>query len=186
MANDPVVYLAGPDVFLPEPLARAEALKLICRRHGLLGVSPLDGLPGEPDGQDAPAIANRNERHIRQCSAVLANLTPFRGPSADAGTAYEVGFARALGRPVFGYACAPSDYAARVRAMPGAGGQRDRDGLLIEDFGLCDNLMIACGIEASGGFVITGGAGDPWTDLSVFERCITRAAPILRQAMHRR
>ena len=176
------VYLAGPDVFLPDPAARAEALKSICARHGLEAVSPLDVLPGEADVPDPYAIARRNEAHIRRCDAVLANLTPFRGPGADAGTVYEVGFARALGRPVFGYACVAADYATRVRTTLG-GGARDGDGLEIEDFGLFENLMITCGIEASGGFLFVEDVAERWTDLSVFERCATRAAAALRRVL---
>ena len=177
----PRVYLAGPDVFLPDPASRAVAMKQICARHGLLGVSPLDLPPGEPAFPDAHVIARRNEAHIRQCDAVLANLTPFRGPGADPGTVYEVGYARALGRPVFGYACAAADYAARVRAMPGSVAVRDADGLAIEDFGLFENLMISCGIEASGGFVLAEDVADKWSDLAVFDRCASRAAAVLRR-----
>ena len=46
---------------------------------------------------------------MRSCDAAVANLTPFRGVSADAGTAFEVGFMRALGRPVLGYTNTPLD-----------------------------------------------------------------------------
>ena len=179
------VYLAGPDVFLPGAACRAEALKRICGRNGLVGVSPLDGLPGErPNAApDPPTIARRNEAHIQRCDAVLANLTPFRGPGADPGTVYEIGYARALGRPVFGYAGVAADYATRVRALPGSVQTRDADGLEIEDFGLFENLMISCGIEASGGFVLAESVDDPWTDLSVFERCVGRAATALRRML---
>ncbi len=176
----PKVYLAGPDVFLPEPAKRADAQRHICARHGLLAITPMDLAPHEDERPDAAAIARRNEAHIRQCDAVLANLTPFRGPGADAGTVYEVGFARALGRPVFGYACASGDYASRVRTMLGAG-ERDAQGLEIEDFGLFENLMISCGIEASGGFMLAEHAAHPWADLSVFERCAEQAAAVLRR-----
>ena len=41
---------------------------------------------------------------MRSCQLCIANLTPFRGVSMDSGTAYEVGFMRALGRPVLGTA----------------------------------------------------------------------------------
>jgi nucleoside 2-deoxyribosyltransferase len=178
------VYLAGPDVFMPDPAERAAAMKQVCARHGLLAISPLDLLPGERDDAglmpDPRAIALRNEAHIRRCDALLANLTPFRGPGADAGTVYEVGYGRALGRPVFGYATIAGEYAARVRAMPGSGSARDAAGLAIEDFGLFENLMISCGIEASGGFVLTEAVDAPWADLSVFERCVTQAAATLR------
>ena len=47
-------------------------------------------------------IALRNKADIRSCEAIVADLTPFRGPSADVGTVCEVGFARALGLKIFG------------------------------------------------------------------------------------
>ena len=94
------VYLAGPDVFCPDAAGRAAVLKAMCARHGLHGVSPLDDLPdGDPPAwaglSEALRIARRNEAHIAGCAVLVANLTPFRGPSADAGTVFELGFARA-------------------------------------------------------------------------------------------
>ncbi len=174
------VYLAGPDVFLPQPERRAAAMKQVCAQHGLCGISPLDPLPGEP-GADAASIARRNEAHIRGCDAILANLSPFRGPGADAGTIYEVGFGRALGLPVFGYATVAMGYADRVRALPGSGAKHDAGGLAIEDFGLFENLMISCGIAESGGVLLAEDAPGGWQDLSVFERCVSRAAALLRR-----
>lgn len=179
----PRVYLAGPDVFHPDASSRAATMKLICDRHGLTGVSPLDTLPGEPPdaggAMDAFLIARRNEAHIRQSSAILANLTPFRGPNADPGTVYEVGFGRALGRPVFGYATIAANHADRVRSLPGSTREHDAAGLAIEDFGLFENLMISCGIEESGGFLLAEHAAGSWDDLAVFERCAARAAAAL-------
>ena len=32
------LYLAGPDVFTPEPVKLGEAKKVICERHGLRGL----------------------------------------------------------------------------------------------------------------------------------------------------
>jgi nucleoside 2-deoxyribosyltransferase len=40
---------------------------------------------------------------MQSCDALIVNLTPFRGPSADVGSAYEMGFMRALRRPIFAY-----------------------------------------------------------------------------------
>ncbi len=185
------VYLAGPDVFLPDPLARAAALKSICARHGLVGVSPLDPLPdGDPVAwgglPEALRIARRNEAHIAGCAALVANLTPFRGPSADAGTVFELGFMRALGRPVFGWSNCATPFAARSRAFcgaavraDGAGGWRDGDGMLVEAFeGMGDNLMIDGAIAASGGVFIRHAVprGALWTDLSAFEACVAALA----------
>ena len=178
----PRIYLAGPDVFLPEPFAHAAAQKRICAGLGLLGVSPLDGLEGEPttwlDLPEAQRIARRNEAHIRSSQAILANITPFRGPSADAGTVYEIGFGRALGLPVFAYTAVMDDYATRVRHMPGSTAAADADGLAIEDFDLAENLMIACGIAESGGSIIKSRRA-PWTSLAAFERCAAAAATVL-------
>ncbi len=181
----PRIYLAGPDVFLPEPLERAAAMKRICGRHGLHAVCPLDPLPGEPPAPSDPheaagAMFRRNEAHIRGCDAILANLTPFRGPGADPGTVYEVGFGRALGRRVFGYSTIGADLATRLRSLPGSTLLRDGAGMEIEDFGLFENLMISCGIEESGGFLLARDANSPWDDLGVFEQCAAQASAWLR------
>jgi nucleoside 2-deoxyribosyltransferase len=182
----PRVYLAGPDVFFPDPISWAARKKTICERHGLAGVSPLDDLVDEP-AEWVPfplwrRIALRNEAHIRACQGVIANLTPFRGPSTDVGTVYEIGFARALGLRIFGYATTTEPFLPRTLAALGAaaksgpdGSWLDGDGLLVEQFGLFDNLMIEGGITGSGGVLITGDAGR-WDDLTLFERCVQSAA----------
>jgi len=189
------VYLAGPDVFLPDPHAWAARRRAICAAHGLEGVSPLDALPDEPaDWAILPEwhrIALRNEAHIRRCDAVIANLTPFRGPSADVGTVYEIGFARALGRRVFGYANGIEKFTRRTLDFVAAHGGavagpnaiwHDADGLLIEQFGLFDNLMIETAIVDSGGSLVLEACDptDRWRDLSAFERCVRQAAQTLR------
>lgn len=187
------LYLAGPDVFLPDPLARAAVLKAICARHGLVGVSPLDDLAGgdPPDWGALPEafrIARRNEAHIAGCDVLVANLTPFRGPSADAGTVFELGFMRALGRPVFGWSNAAAPFAARTRAafattQQADGSWRDGEGMLVEDFApLSDNLMIDGAIAASGGVLVAREVprGEAWTNLDAFEACIEAVARRLK------
>ena len=72
-----------------------------------------------------------------------------------------------------------------MRALGGAASARqdgtwyDGDGLLVEQFGLFDNLMIEGGIIGSGGVLITGDA-EKWDDLSLFERCVQAAAEQLQ------
>ena len=104
---------------------------------------------------------------MRSCAALIANLTPFRGVSMDAGTAFEVGFMRALGRPVAGYTNAPHDYRDRsqaFRAGPALPFDADRPHVEIEDFGLAENLMIEIAIAESGCTVVrspvAAGSGD--------------------------
>ncbi len=189
MSQQPRIYLAGPDVFLPEPEAWAEQKKAICARHGLTGISPFDPLADQPKAWSAlpewHAIGLKNEAHIAGADAVIANLTPFRGPSADAGTVFEVGFMRALGRPVFGYATTARPFTDRTLDWmgPAGGPERDAEGLQVERFGLFDNLMIVVGIVGSGGEMVTEElpAERRWTDLTVFERCVMRAAAKLRR-----
>ena len=193
----PRVYLAGPDVFFPDAEAWAERRKAICARHGLVAVSPLDPLPEEaaawselPEWQ---RIALRNEAHIRSCDAVIANLTPFRGPSADAGTVYEVGFARGLGRVVFGYTNSAAPFTRRTLDYATAHGGaiaspgriwRDADGLLIEQFRRSDNLMIEGGLVGSGGALVLPDSepADRWHDVGTFERCVEMGALHLSRA----
>lgn len=180
------LYLAGPDVFLPDPFARAARLKSLCRAHGHEGVSPLDDVPDMPaawrDLPEARRIALCNEAHIKGCDALVANLTPFRGVSADVGTVFEVGFMRALGRPVFGWTNDPRLLFARTLAAHPARRDgtdwRDADDMLVEAFGMHDNLMIDAAILASGGTIEAEDVPPEarWTDLRAFERCLARLA----------
>lgn len=190
-------YLAGPDIFLPDADQWVERKKIVCARHGLTGVSPLDHATDEPPAwtafPDWRRIAARNEAFIRSCDLMIANLTPFRGPSADVGTVYEVGFMRALGRPVCGYATTATPFtqrtldhaAAHGGATTGADGlSRDAAGIVIEQFGLFDNLMIEAGILGSGGVLVVEAIppAQRWTDLTVFERCVRAAAAACGQS----
>ncbi len=90
---------------------------------------------------------------MEDCDIIIANLTPFRGTSADAGTLVEVGWFFGRGRPVFGYSNSAVSFAERNRryldAIPDL-----HPGMAVEGFGLPDNLMIP-------GAVLEGGA-IPW------------------------
>ena len=189
------VYLAGPDVFLPDPHGRAAMLKAICARHGLAGISPLDDPPDAPAHASAlpPAqrIALGNEAHMRASAALIANLTPFRGPSADVGTVFELGYMRALGRPVFGWSNAAADFTTRTLAFlagraqrAGDGFWRDGEGMAVETFGCADNLMIDGAITMSNGslFVAEVPPAQRWIELAAFERCVAAAAARLSEA----
>jgi nucleoside 2-deoxyribosyltransferase len=163
----PRIYLAGPEVFLPDAREIGRRKAETCAAHGLNGVFPLDNqldLEGLAPAEQARRISLANEAAMRSSDAVICNLTPFRGVSMDAGTAFEVGFMRALERPVFAYTTTAADYATRARTWREAGAiafDYDSSGLEIEDFGLCENLMIPVAIAESGGVIIkTDEAGD--------------------------
>lgn len=180
------VYLAGPDVFLPDPLGAAAAKKQLCAAYGFEGVFPLDAeldLTGVDPHEAALRISRANEALIRACDLVVAHLTPFRGPSADVGTAYEMGFARALGKRVFAYTNVELDFATRTERFVrevrtrSDGAREDEDGLQIESFGLDDNLMLIGAIEDSGGALFRAAVapGRRFLDLGAFEACLAKA-----------
>jgi nucleoside 2-deoxyribosyltransferase len=92
---------------------------------------------------------------MREADAIVANLTPFYGPGADSGTAYEVGFMEALGKPVFGYMNVTEPYFDRVKtfwggnlADDGTGAFRDPLKMEAENFGLMENLMLDWAVRA--------------------------------------
>lgn len=135
------LYLAGPDVFAPDALARFASMREACRAVGLEALTPVDA--ALPDGLQGRAMAafikQANVELIRRCDAVVANVTPFRGPNMDPGTAWEIGFAEALGKPVILWSEARALLAERT---PGDG-STDPQGWMVENFGLAENLMIA-------------------------------------------
>ncbi|HEX7386300.1 MAG TPA: nucleoside 2-deoxyribosyltransferase [Castellaniella sp.] len=158
------IYLAGPDVFRPDAEAYGESLKTACRLHGFEGLYPLDNaVPGGLSQQDAAAwICRANLGLIQRADLVMANLNPFRGAEPDSGTVFEVGYAIALGKPVWGYVDDARAIAQRVAHTTQAGGHLvDEQGLLVEDFGLPLNLMLACSIH-----VVRGGPGTCLAELS--------------------
>jgi len=80
------IYLAGPEVFHPEAAAIGRQKQALCREFGFDGRFPLDDAivrQTDPAGT-AMAIYRANRRMLAGAAAVIANLTPFRGPSADA------------------------------------------------------------------------------------------------------
>jgi nucleoside 2-deoxyribosyltransferase len=184
----PRIYLAGPEVFLPDALAVGARKVALCADHGCEGVFPLDaelGLAGRPKAEAARRISASCEGQMHSCAGLIANLTPFRGVSMDSGTAFEVGFMRALGRPVLGYTNVTADYRARSeayrRAVPhGTLPDADHPDTAIEDFGGAENLMIEVAIIASGGTVVRTAVppGEEMRDLAGFEACLAQAARI--------
>ncbi len=191
------VYLAGPEVFLPNAIQVLERKKQLCARYGFEGIHPFDleaNVTRLPKREAGIQIGQNNETLIRSCGILIANLTPFRGPSADVGTVYECGFARALGLVIFGYTHTTRPYFARTIAslkdtirQDKTGQPRDANRMVIEDFDLPDNLMIPSGIESSGGQLIAAPIPQSkwYTNLSTFELCL-QAANLARSTPARR
>jgi nucleoside 2-deoxyribosyltransferase len=151
----PYVYLAGPDVFYINAAERGERMKAALAERGMAGLFPLDSGLNSRDFPDPAgfglAIAAACEAQIRQADMGRFNIQPWRGPEADDGTAYELGFMAALGKPVVLYTSDPRPFAERIAADVHQGEvYRDgptlrgrRDHTAIEEFeGFADNLML--------------------------------------------
>jgi nucleoside 2-deoxyribosyltransferase len=185
------IYLAGPDVFLPDALEVGKRKAEICARHGLSGLYPLDNTVDLAVERTSLAIFRGCEAMMETADAIIANLTPFRGPGADPGTAYELGYMAARGKLCLGYCNDPAHYAARVRRsskLSTRGGRlADADGLLVEDFGLTDNLMLIHALDLHGCPLIVPKQApvDLWHDLTAFEFCVRKAAEQLVQPVRK-
>jgi nucleoside 2-deoxyribosyltransferase len=185
------VYLAGPDVFLPDAVEIGRRKVELCARHGLTGLYPLDNAIDSAAEGASLRIFRGNETMMIEADAVIANLTPFRGPGADAGTVYELGYMAGRGKLCLGYSNDPSSYADRVRQFGGVvsrdGRLVDALGLTVEDFGVSDNLMMIHALDLHGCALVTPrqAPADIWRDLTAFETCVRLAAERLAAARPR-
>ncbi len=186
------VYLAGPEVFLPEPVkAGREKKELIERLNAerdwpfrLVGLYPLDNeIPDfKPDRDTGLRIYRANIELMDKAHFIAANMVRFRGPGMDTGTAFEMGYMRGLGKPVFGYyeaepfygnSEAPGRYLDKVgkhyRLDPKHPGV-DIDGQSVESFEMADNLMMIGALDDAGS-----------TIQPTFREAILRIAESLKQ-----
>jgi len=177
------LYLAGPGVFLDDASAYGAARKAriaeLVEIHGwpvkVEGLYPLDNEIADfaPDRQTGLRIYHANMAQIERAHAVIANMVRFRSPSMDVGTAFEMGVARGMNKPVFGYydavpfygradfgeggadgsaAFEPPSYAQRVARYYDLAEEqpdKDPDGLNVEHFAMTDNLMLLGALDDS-------------------------------------
>jgi nucleoside 2-deoxyribosyltransferase len=179
MRHIETLFLSGPDLWFPDAPELMQRRREACEAAGFRAVSGRDSplIETEPSEAMAREIYAGVLERLRGADAVIANLTPWRGPSADTGTAFEAGFAAALGKPVFAYLNVgtedEAEYRDRVeRALGGSPGADDRwrdgEGCEIEDFALPETLMLWA--EARRFYVIV--TPDPYGDLTGLELCI--------------
>jgi nucleoside 2-deoxyribosyltransferase len=154
-------YLAGPDIFFPNSKEREINKKDLLDKQNIKGVYPLDNEINEFDYtlKTAKKIFDSNVQLIEKSQVIVANLTPFRGPSADSGTIAELAYGAARGKLVMGYYEGPVElFTKRTITFYNDAVERNdqgqniaSDGTMIEDFKDTDNLMIRGFIEMSGG-----------------------------------
>lgn len=181
------IYLAGPEVFLPD------AREVLDRKISLARAAGFE--PLAPGDLEIPPAATRREQgeHIflvdknlmLSADVIIANLTPFRGLHADVGTVFELGFMHGCGKHVFGYSNVTDDHHKRLvdyyrgEVTKTHDGQlRGPDEMLVENFEMNENLMLDGAIAAAGGAWVTHDAPDGrlYHDTTAYEAVLNVAA----------
>ena len=201
MTARPKVYLAGPMVFYPDAEATFRAMKRICARHGLAGVAPTDNqaaLRGIKPGKTLMrAIVKADLALMDRLDGGLFCLDGFRrAPDMDPGTAFEIGYMAARGKPGCGWTADGRSYPLKVAAYfrrnfgatlhtadPNrrggtSGAARDPDDILVHSQGCVQNGMVHVGIELGGGRVF---ADIDWR--VAFDRAAAHLAKMLTGAL---
>lgn len=177
------VYLAGPEVFLVNARAQLDLKIALTRAAGLEPIAPGDlSIPPQPTKRLVGlAISAVDEQMMNSADAIIANLTPYRGASADTGTCFELGYMCAQGKLAYGYTNIAAGLRSRLIGyydgnvhVDDAGLLRGSDGLTIDDVDMSDSLMMQGGIENRGGKLIVHDAdpADLYTDTTAFEICL--------------
>lgn len=178
------VYLAGPEVFLPDSLHAGNFLKAqisLFNKHYLKdspyllkGIYPFDSEyePKNMDFNDGFNIFEGNTKIMDKSSAVIANMVKFRGPGIDEGTAFEIGYMHAQNKIIVGYYDEKPfyinpqnnrDLIEKVKEeMGGVKESLDKHGALIEPFEMTDNLMVVAPVMGNKQWPISE---DSWSAL---------------------
>lgn len=151
------IYLAGPDVFRKNAIKSLSELKRVAKRYGHEGLAPLDNiLEIEEDQKFTPKhatmIFDANVQLIEDCDVIIANIEPFRGPSVDDGTAWEIGYGFAKNKIIYGYSELSDKSLEEITKMM-FDMSKQKKYTEIEKMGHSTNLMIVDSIKASGGKV---------------------------------
>ncbi|WP_321818201.1 MULTISPECIES: nucleoside 2-deoxyribosyltransferase [unclassified Paraburkholderia] len=175
------IYLAGFDVFRPDAHEYGKWLISLCTNAGFEGLFPLDSIaPKELSGVKlANWIYNANINLIRNADIIIANVNDFRATGEpDSGTAFEIGFATAIGKPVWAYSTNKRPLIERLSTQIVSGKATCARGFTVEDFDLPMNLMIACGAK-----LIYGGPQECLAEIQKFGAMQPHNEPFLDESI---
>jgi len=149
------IYIAGFDVFKPNSKQIGEDYKLTCKEYGYVGLYPLDN---EIDTSWSKEVARKfiyekNIELIEKSDIIIANGNPFRGNELDSGTAFEIGYAKALHKKIVIYMDDMRSYLDKfVDKNKKNEVFVDKNEMFIEDFDFPLNLMFSDSIIVEGDF----------------------------------
>lgn len=168
----PVVFLADNSRLQPDAHKQRDQVEAFCRRYGMKVEWPSEhafapsSVPlrvrmevGPPIDDPAPGRVLHNAwRKIGECDALIAEISPFRGPHMNPVVAFEIGVAVVHAIPVFAWTTAvwPSarGQAPRFKLLddriwcgdkvaPDGNWRAEDDGLVVENFEMVEPAQIA-------------------------------------------
>ena len=87
------------------------------------------------------------QRHVRDCDAVIANLNDYRGYECSNDVGFECGMGFQLGKKLYGYMDDAGVMKDRVPHLGEEEGFRDMTGANVENFDYPLNLMFSCSMD---------------------------------------
>lgn len=149
------IYIAGFDVFKKDSIEIGQRYKFTCKEFGFVGLYPLDNTIDKSWSKEVARefIYKKNIELIHEADIIIANANPFRGEELDSGTAFEIGYAKALGKQIVLYMDDMCDYKDKILEKEEVDGiYFDKNGMFLEDFNFPLNLMFSDCSIVSGGF----------------------------------
>lgn len=158
------IYIAGFDVFKTDAIKISNDYKSICLNNGHQGLFPFDKNVDFSLSNDVirDTIYKNNIEMIKDCDVVIANGNNFRGSELDSGTAFEIGYAKALNKKVIIYMDSLETYLEKFIKKNDVYSEvinekttltySKEDGMMVEDFGYQLNIMFEDCVIVKGGF----------------------------------
>ena len=100
------IYLAGFDTYYADAMVQTDAVRQLCADLGFVSVFPAQVVidsSGEVSPELAATIFQRDVDLLRTCDIVAASLFSSDGVESISDIAFELGYAHALGKPLFAY-----------------------------------------------------------------------------------
>lgn len=144
------VYLSNNDILSFDFKERVRLKIELCKRYNLMGVNPIEYLTikSNTDLEMKKSLLNNNLDLLKESDYVIVDITPFRGANCSTTSAFEIGYASALNKPIFAYSSDDRSYINRaINTLPHAiydekNGYCDSNKILYEDFGLNELALL--------------------------------------------
>jgi len=145
--DKPVVLISGFERYAENRKEILEQMKNLCAQYGLEAIFPFSDEIIE-DGISpyisAAKVFDHNQKQVRKCDVIIANLNNYSGYEVCNDVAFECGMGFQLGKKLYGYM---DDTRPTILKIPHFGEEnefRDQSGSNVENFDYPANLMFAC------------------------------------------